>query len=202
MVGILMRVLFALLAGFGLLSATAETQAGEITIKEKTSFYRITGKTTADLAHSMSRRGPYSRQHRKRAWATASRDMSYQLTRQKIKKGCKVKAASVRLKISYKMPKPASLNGMTRRERRKWAKMYSLLDRHERTHGKFYRQFARNVQRKLKRLRPTRTCRQLDQKAAALVKKLSEADSLKNDRFDARDRSTYRRVERIYSSSS
>ena len=176
--------------------------AAEVTIKERTSFYRITGKSTADLAHSMSRRGPYSRQHRKRAWATASRDMSYQLTRQKTRKGCRVKAAKVRLKIVYKMPKPSALNGLTRRERNKWSKLYRLLDRHERTHGKFYRQFARNVQRKLKRMRPARNCRELDRKAAAIVKKLSDADSLKNDRFDARDSSTYRRVERIYSSNS
>lgn len=174
--------------------------AAEITIKENTSFYSITGKSTAELAYSMSRRGPYSRQHRKRAWATATRDMSYQLTRQKTKKNCRIKAVKVKLKIKYNMPKPSTLNGMTRRERKKWANLYRLLNKHERTHGKFYRQFANKVRRKLKRMSPTRTCRQLDRKAAAIVKKLSEADSLRNDRFDARDGRTYRRVERIYTS--
>ncbi|MGI9355570.1 MAG: DUF922 domain-containing protein [Rhizobiaceae bacterium] len=191
----------ALIIGLIFVVFAFQAFAAELTIKEKTSFYRITGKSTAEFARSMSRRGPYSRQHRKRAWATASRDMSYQLTRQKTKKSCRVKAVKVRLKITYKMPKPTTLNGMTRRQRKKWASLYRLLERHERTHGKYYRQFANKVRRELKRIRPTRTCRQLDRKAAAIVEKLGAADSLRNDRFDARDGKTYRRVERIYTSS-
>ncbi len=173
----------------------------EVMVREKTNFYRITGKTTADFARSMSRRGPYSRQHRRRAWATASRDMSYQLTRTKTKTGCRIKAVKVRMKITYRMPKPASLSGVSRREQRKWARLYKLLERHERTHGKFYRRFANDTKRRLMRLRPARNCRKLDRKAAAVVKELSEADSRRNDRFDARDGKTYRRVERIYKSS-
>ncbi len=194
--------LFSILFGLSVFVTLTGLQAhAEVKVREKTSFYRITGKSTAEFAQSMSRRGPYSRQHRKRAWATASRDMSYQLTRTKTKNGCRVKAVKVRMKIIYRMPKPRSLSGVSQRERRKWTQLYKLLERHERTHGKFYRRFANETKRKLMRLRPARNCRQLDRKAAAVVKALSEADSLRNDRFDARDSKTYRRVERIYTSS-
>lgn len=179
----------------------ANAWAKDLTIVESTKFYRITGKSTAEFAFSMSKRGPYSRQHRRRAWATASRQLSYQITRVKTKRGCRVKRAKVTLKIAYEMPKPATLTSVSRRERRKWAKLYRLLDRHERTHGKFYRQFAKKTQRQLRRLKAARTCRALDRNAERLVKKLSNADSMRNDRFDARDSRTYKRVERIYSSS-
>lgn len=174
--------------------------AADLEIREETTHYRITGRTTAEFAVSMSRKGPYSRQHRRRAWATASRNMSYQITRERTERGCRVKRAKVRLKISYHMPKPTTLTRVSRRERTKWAKLYRLLDRHEKTHGRFYREFAKTTQRALRRLKPARTCRQLDRDADRLVKKLSDADSLRNDRFDARDRRTYRRVERIFGS--
>ena len=69
-----------LLGGFGLTcvlgglllvagSSDAQAQRSSIKINEKTKFYRITGKTAAEFAISMSKRGPYSRQHGRRAWA-------------------------------------------------------------------------------------------------------------------------------------
>lgn len=194
------RLAVLLLAPFFILLPASPATSADLEIREETTYYRITGRTTAEFAVSMSRKGPYSRQHRRRAWATASRNMSYQITRQRTKTGCRVRRAQVRLRISYKMPKPATMTRVSRRERAKWAKLYRLLDRHERTHGRFYREFAKKTQRALQRLKPARTCRRLDRNADELVRKLSDADSRRNDRFDARDNRTYRRVERIFGS--
>lgn len=175
--------------------------AGGIKITEKTKFYTISGKTASEFAFSMSRRGPYSRAHRARTWATASRDISYQLVRRQTAKDCRIKDVTIRLKISYNMPKPRTLKGVSKKHRSKWARMYRLLDTHEKVHGRYYKQLARDIQRGLLRIGAAPNCRQLDRKASALVEKLSEKDRLKNQRFDQRDRRNYRRMTRLYSGS-
>ncbi|MEM9733223.1 MAG: DUF922 domain-containing protein [Pseudomonadota bacterium] len=175
--------------------------AGGVKITEKTNFYTITGKTAQQFAISMSRRGPYSRAHRARSWATASRDLTYQLVNTKTAKNCRVKDVNVRLKITYQMPKPRTLKGVSKKHRGRWQRMYRLLDTHEKVHGRFYKEFARNLHRQLLRMKPAGSCRALDRKASNLVEKLSEKDRLRNQRFDARDTRNYRRMTRLYSAS-
>ncbi len=203
-----MRISSSLAFGFAcaiaLVVATtppAFAQSKKVSISESTSFYAITGRTASDLARSMGQKGPYSSKNQKRAWATATRSLSYQLLRRKTSKGCRVKGAKVRLKVSYQLPKPRNLSSVQRLHRVKWNKMFRLLNKHERVHGKFYKQFANKVYRGLVRLGSAKNCRSLDRKAKALVKKLSAADSIRNQRFDTRDVKNYRRMERIYKGS-
>ena len=167
-------------------------------IKESTKFYSISGKTPAQFAKSMSRKGPFSLQHRKRAWATASRDMTYQLIRRKTAKGCRIVNAKVAMKITYTLPKLSSTKGVTKRHRKRWRQMSNLLVKHERVHGRFYKEFARKVHRGLRKLPRAKNCRQLDRRAAKLVDRLSEQDSERNNLFDARDTRNYSRMTRLY----
>ncbi len=196
------RFIILLFASFLQFFATNSFAAGKtVKISEQTSFYLIDGRTAPAFALSMSKRGPYSRHHRRRAWATASKDMTYQITRKRNSKGCKVVGVKVKLKITYKLPKLRSLKGVSRRHRNKWNKMYSLLNRHERVHGKNYRRFAYRIKRALLKLRKEPSCRSLDRKAAKLVKRLNAADQAINRKFDANDGKNYRRMVRIYSGS-
>lgn len=181
-----------------LLPTNANAAKG-LKIIERTKYYRISGKTASDFARSMSRRGPFSLQHRKRAWATASRDMTYQLVRKKGSKGCRMIDAKVDMKIVYTLPKLSSVRGVTKRHQKRWRLMSNLLVKHEKTHGRFYKEFARKVHRQLRRLPRARNCRQLDRNAARLVARLSEEDSERNNLFDARDQRNYSRMTRLYS---
>lgn len=180
-------------------STDAQAQRSSIKINETTNFYRIKGKSAGEFAVSMSKKGPYSRQHRRRAWATATRDMTYQLYHQKSKSRCTIKAVRVRLKITYEMPKLASTRGVSKRQVRNWNRMYGLLNKHERTHGLYYKQFARKVYASLRKMKPQRNCRALERAAAKIVAKLGKEDKDRNVSFDRRDRRNYRRMERIYS---
>jgi predicted secreted Zn-dependent protease len=188
-------VTFALVA---CLAWPAAAQSRSLKISENTRYYKISGKNAAEFALSMSRKGPYSRQHRRRAWATASRDMTYQLFHKKSKNSCRIKSAKVKLKITYQMPKLSSTKRVSKRQRRKWRTMYNLLNKHERTHGLYYRQFAKKVYASLLKLKSTKTCRSLERSAARLVAKLGEADKKRNQAFDLRDRRNYRSMERLY----
>ncbi len=170
-----------------------------VKISEVTSFYIIDGKTAPEFAVSMSKKGPFSLQHRRRAWATASKDISYQVLRRKTSRGCKVTGVKVKLKIRYKLPKVRSLKGVSRRNRKKWKKMFRLLSRHERVHGRYYRQFAYRIKKALIKLPRQSSCRLLDRKADRLVKLLNKADRKINRRFDENDKKNYRRMVRLYS---
>ena len=77
--------------------------------------------------------------------------------------------------------------------------MYRLLNTHERVHGKFYKQFARKVQKSLLKLSRKRTCRALEASAKKLVERLNVKDRERNAKFDVRDQKNYRRMVRIYS---
>ncbi|MFD0917955.1 DUF922 domain-containing protein [Pseudahrensia aquimaris] len=174
--------------------------SAEVRITEKTKNYIITGTNARDFARSMSKKGPYSRQHRKRAWATASRDLTFQITRKKSRSGCRVRSVKVSLAIKYVLPKLASTRGVSARERKKWKRMKSLLVKHERTHGRFYKELAKKTERSIKRMAPAKSCQQLERNALKLAKKLSAEDSARNDLFDARDSRNYRLMARIYGS--
>ena len=190
----------ALLVGLacGWMITAQNAHARDVTIKQVTKGYYISGRTAGEFARSMSSKGPYSFQHRRRAWATAARDLSYQLIRTKSRNRCKVKNAKVTLKITYTMPKLKASKGISARERRKWRKMYNLLNKHEKKHGRFYQQLANRVHKALKRLPSARTCQQLERNASKVVNSLSVADLKRNDAFDNRDRKNYRRMARIY----
>ena len=183
------------------LIGTQASLAAPVKIKEKNKFYSIKGKTAPEFASSMSKRGPYSRQHRKRAWATASRDLTYQLVHSRTSKGCAIKDVIVELDIVYTLPKLRNERTVSKRQRAKWKRMYRLLRNHELTHGKLYKKFAQNVRSGLLGMSRSSSCRKLDKKANKLVSALSAKDSLANDRFDENDRRNYSLMERIYTGS-
>ncbi len=171
----------------------------DVRVTERTKTYRISGGTAAELARSMSKRGPYSRSHQARAWATASRDMRFQIDRDVRNGRCRVTDADVRMKITYTLPRLSRISRLPKRERARWKRMAQLLEAHERVHGKFYRELAGKTYRALLRLKPARTCRALDRNALAEVKRLSAEDMRRNQRFDQRDRRNYRRMNRLFS---
>ncbi len=196
-----MRIRSVLCAVGVCLISTQVSWAAPIKVNEKNKFYTIQGKTAPEFAVAMSKRGPYSRQHRKRAWATASRDLTYQLVRKRDAKGCKITDVKVELDIVYTLPKLRNERAVSKRHRSKWRRMFNLLSKHEKVHGKLYKQFARNVRREILRMPRASSCRKLDRQAIKIVKTLSEKDSLANDRFDLKDRRNYSLMERIYTGS-
>lgn len=112
-----------------------------------------------------------------------------------------MKNVRVKMTITYTMPKLSNASRLSKRERRKWNKMYALLNKHERTHGLYYKQLAKKVRSAVRKLKPSRNCRALEKRADAVIKKLSEQNKKRNQHFDDHDDRNYRRMERIYSNS-
>ena len=170
----------------------------QVSVTERTRTYLIDGRNAAEFAASMTKRGPYSRQHRQRVWATASRTMRYRVTGRRDGKSCRPGAVSVRMTIEYELPRLRDERRVSRAERTRWRRMLKLLTDHERTHGRFYRELAAKTHRTLTRLPGQRDCRRLERLADATVKKMSARNQKRNDDFDRGDRNRYRRMEQIY----
>lgn len=183
-------------AAFTALPASAAPR--DVSVTSSTRYYSIAGRSPAEFASEMSRRGPYSSAHRRRVWATAARTMRYQIERKRQGGRCRVTRAKVWMKIDYTLPKLRK-RGVRASARRSWSQMYKILSSHEKVHGRYYTQLARTTHSSLRRLRPMRSCRSLDVAAAKLVKRLSVQNQAINDRFDRTDQKNYRRMERIYS---
>ena len=188
--------LVAAVMAAALWTGTGAAEARDVRVSEATRFYAISGRTPADFAAAMSRNGPFSGQHRRRVWATASRTMRYRLDRRRQGGRCRVTRAEVTLKIDYTMPR---LRGrVAGAARTKWNRMYKILNRHERVHGRYYKDLAKQTQAALARIKPQRSCASLDTVAARIVQRLSRKNQALNDRFDRNDRRNYRRMERLY----
>lgn len=190
-----------LLAVATLVFLAPNVAVANVTVTERTKTYRVTGTTAAELARSMSKRGPYSKAHQSRAWATAARDLRFQIDRDFTNGRCRVTGAVVRMKITYTLPRLSRTARLSARERARWTRMTGLLEKHERVHGRFYKELASKTHRALLRVKPARTCRALDRSALAEVKRLSAEDTKRNQRFDQRDGRNYRRMNRIFSNS-
>ena len=179
-----------------LATTAADAASRDVQVRSATKYYSIGGSTPSQFAAQMSARGPFSGQHRKRVWATASRTMRYTLDRQRKGGTCRIARARVFMQINYTMPRLRSK--VSSRNRTRWNQMYKILNSHEKVHGRYYTQLAKKTQAALRNLRPSRSCAALDRKAARIVAKLSKQNQRINDRFDRTDQRNYRRMERLY----
>ena len=187
---------FSLLAFSPLAMTQVEAQ---VVITERLQPYTIRGNTIAKLASQMSRRGPYSSARGQRAWATASRNMKFDLETRRDGGQCTARNVRVSMAIVTRLPRLAGR--LPNSQMRRWTQMLTLLQQHENVHVGFYRQLARRVHRSLTKMPPQASCRTLQSHAKETVRVLSERDRARNARFEARDRRNYRRMVRLFNGS-
>ncbi|MEM7301111.1 MAG: DUF922 domain-containing protein [Pseudomonadota bacterium] len=177
--------------------AVAKKKTRDVNIQTVTKFYAISGETPAELAKSMRRYGPYSSAHGRRVFATTNRVLRWNIDHAYENGICRVKRATIDLKITYNMPKLRDGIRMRRSVRNTWRQMYRLLDRHEKVHGANYRRLARDSYKALKSLKSEKSCRVLHRKGNALVLALAREDVERNARFERSDTRNYRRMDRL-----
>lgn len=166
------------------LCVIADNATAKVTILEHTRTYRVSGNTIQAVVKSMKRNGPRSELHGRRALAMA--DYSYwpkvQLEQ---KKGlCRVSHATVSMRIYYVLPQLSRPQSLSRSHRSRWRRISSMITRHERQHGRLYRQFARQLQAALSKMPPRQSCAQLRSKQRQLTRRLEQANIHRNRRFD------------------
>lgn len=154
-----------------------------VKVTEKTYTYRVSGSSIQAAVKTMTRRGPMT-DHGRRAAGLA--DFRYR-TSVKTKKSngfCRVTDVTVTINIFYKIPKHSNPSKMSSRDRRRWRSVVSMIDRHERQHGRYYRQFATQLHNALRRMKPQRSCGKFRTIERGLRKKYEGYNKSRNRRYD------------------
>lgn len=170
--------------------------AGDLSIKTRTTHYRIRARKFSDVSRQMLRRGPTLGRNGRRVWATSRRDYDWRLEYLRQRGKCSVKRAIVRMKITYTLPRLENEKRVSRRFRSKWQRVYKILSSHERAHGRNYRTFATHLANALKKMAPQSSCYELRRAGKRLDKKLHRQSTRRNRRFDNRERGRLTRLQR------
>lgn len=181
----------AILGLLALAFATAGiTQAeARVRIKERTTFYSVTGTSGAAIFSSIRRRGP--RANRAHAIATTLTETSITDVQSTVRRGrCVLSRFNVRMKITYRLPRWRSARGTNRRLRSAWANFSRQVKRHEDRHGAISKRYARDLNRALRRLSIRArggNCNRFPAKVRATFDTLTRTMNRRHASFDRRE---------------
>lgn len=164
--------------------AIAIGHASNLKITERTSYYSVSGPTVQALVKAMTRRGPYSEDHGRRAVGLA--DYKYRTNIKTHKKDglCRVKSVSISMQIYYFVPKLSRPKQLRARDHSKWRRIASMILRHEKQHGRFYKRLAKELQVTLARMKPQKSCSKFKSMERKIRAKLEKRDKSRNRNFD------------------
>lgn len=180
-----------------LVSVTAAKAAG-VSVTERVRTYRVYGNTIQAVVRSMKQNGPRSELHGRRALGMADYRYRTQVLTKRIDGRCSVTGASVALRIFYTLPSLSKRARLSARDQNRWRSISSMIARHERRHGRYYRQFARELQRALSKMRPQEDCHQIRVVERQLKARFEESNAQRNRRYDrAQYKPFNRRLKRL-----
>ena len=176
-------LLILVVALTGLAADVGTAQAGvSISIRHK--FFSVSGSSIQDVVRSLKRNGPLHRDIGRRAIGLADFRHRYRLTTTSEGGRCKVSKVHVSLRIILTLPRLSSRARLSARHGARWRTIEAMIRRHENRHAALYKQFARALERRLKRLRPAASCSALRSKARQIEKSEFERDRRRNRAYD------------------
>lgn len=190
-----MAVLICILCGL----FAAGPALSKITIKEKTSYYTIKGKTGVELAEAMLAGGKRNINLRHAIAATATSYKVGDVDIKVVNGRCKVISADVVVDIEYVYPKWRQQKRATKKLRAVWATFFRELVRHEQTHGKIAKEGAKQLERELLRISGTVALGCRDFGAFSTLRLNAIGRQLKNRQmaFDRRENLRVSRISRL-----
>lgn len=169
---------------FGLAMWGAAAEAGQVSISTHTRTYRVSGDTIQAVVKSMKRNGPNSELHGRRALGMADYRFRTRLKTKKLNGRCRVEDASVTMRISYILPRLSKPERLSRNHFRRWRTIHSMIERHEHQHGRYYRQFANELHRALRSIRPQGSCSAVKAQEKKIKKRLEQISIRRNRNYD------------------
>ncbi len=177
------------IAAVNLVIVTTIPSFAKVTINEKTKYYFVKGKSGKGLTRDLLIRG--SRANRVRhAVATTAIDLKVQNLRfDRRKSKCRVKSVLVRLRLTYTYPKLRNRKRTSRRLKKNWDSYYSQIVKHEKTHGKIARSFARQAEKDIRKssTRKTANCRNLTRLLKRKLDRLERKHKRRQIAFDRKE---------------
>lgn len=163
---------------------SSAVQAGTVSISEKTRTYRVSGDTIQAVVKSMKRNGPHSELHGRRALGMADYRFRTSVKTKKKDGRCHVEDASVTMRISYILPRLSKPERLRRNHLNRWRAIHRMIRNHENQHGRYYKQFANELHRALRRIRPQGSCSAVKAQEKAIKKRLEQINIRRNRNYD------------------
>ncbi len=163
--------------------------SARVIINERTKYYSVSGKNGPQIFKSILRRGPKVRSV---GHAIASTRTQLKLRNIKTvvnKRECKVTNVDVIVNITYTLPRWKGSRGASTKVRNNWKKFNARVVKHEQTHGRISREYAREIEKKIKstRARASRKCRDFGKRQIRSISRLQRTIRKRHARFDRRE---------------
>jgi len=195
----LLCLLTFMIAAFGSSLVLTSQAEARVIVKERIKYYTVSGKNGVALAKSILKRGPKLTKA-EHAIATTSIKLDVKNIKPGIRgRKCVIKSVNVHLNLTYKYPRWKNKKGASRNVQKVWAKFLKQVEKHEKTHGKIAKAFARDVDKQFKRLsgRLSRGCKDFGRGAKRKFDSLARAHQRKQANFDRRESRLLSRTTRL-----
>ena len=153
-------------------------------INKTYSYFRIGGRTAEDLDKELEKRGPVTRTTGHRHPGATEIKFGGEVTYVEREGRCAVGGAKITLRTHLILPR---WNNRRRAEKDLvmiWDALSADIKRHEERHAEIARNYARTLERDLKRLPASRSCEALEKQVAETTRRVLEAHDRDQLRFD------------------
>ncbi len=172
--------------------------AAQPVVSKTYSYFSIGGKTAEELDSELERRGPLTRhtgaRHPGATEIKFGGEVSY------VERGgrCSIGAVKVTVRTHIILPRWRNRGSATGNLARIWDALSADIKRHEERHAEIARTYARNLESKLRSIRPANSCDILEGKVGDISRDAIEAHDREQIRFDAVESTNFdRRIMRV-----
>ena len=194
--------LLVMVCGFTLVSTSlpqTNPASAKVRISERTKYYSVRGKTGKQLFKSIVRRGPKTKRD---GHAVATTDTKIKVKNIKIGiKGrhCVVERADVIVSLTYTFPRWRGNRRASAKLRKNWDKFNRQVQKHEATHGRISREYARKLHTRLRKLsgRVSKGCADFGRRSSRSIKLIQKSFFRRHRGFDKREGRASARIRRL-----
>lgn len=159
-------------------------------IKEQTKTYNVSGKSGRQVYAKFGRRGPW-KMRRKHAIAATQREFDFKNIKIAERgKKCAFVKMDIYLSLTYYYPNWTNKNSASKRAQKLWRNFMRELVRHEKTHGKFFKETLRQFEKELIKIsgKSFKSCREMNAIAQRRLETAYKKGQARHDAFDRRER--------------
>lgn len=173
----------AVAASAFLFAFTHSTQA-ETQFQKSISYFQIGGKTAADLDRELSNRGPLTQSTGARHPGATEIKFGGELTYVEKDDRCNIGEVKVTLHTKILLPRWKNRARTSADLALIWDTLSADIKRHEERHAEISRSYGRMLEKRLKGLRPQKTCEALQAQVADTTQKVMVEHDRDQQRFD------------------
>ena len=166
----------------------ADPASAKVIIKERTEYYRVSGKTGAQVYQQMRRNGPRIARSKDHYIATATINFSINnIDSYEWRNQCVIRNLDVVLNVVYRIPKWDRPKGVSRQLAGAWDNFLAHIWRHEKQHTRIAKETAYELWRAIKGVKGTlsRKCNDMIGPAERRARLIYTRYDQKQARFDA-----------------